>query len=165
MRVRTPAAAASHLWTALVTAVGLFLPGAIQGADPEPAPDCALLNPGADSATSASCRSCHLLPRVHPVDLDYGVVAARDPGRYVPGAEVVRAGLLLPYGELRCVTCHDGESPWRYRLVLPAGTVAIVYRPPGGFPRTPASSTPASPGDDVDSTPLCRACHRIGGGP
>lgn len=131
-----------------------------------PAPGCALLAPDAPQATTRTCTACHGLSRTHPIDVDYALAAARAPERYRPVEEVVRAGGLLPEGQIRCVTCHDGASPWRYRLALPAGaiaapSVAAMRADPASFPelRVRPLSPPPPPGSDVTPTPLCRLCH------
>lgn len=133
--------------------------------EPAPAPPCGLLAPGSELATTAECTACHALRRTHPVDLDYARAAAAAPGRLFPADEVVRAGGYLPDGQLRCVTCHDRRSPWRYRIALPPGavpspSVATMRAAPGTYPglrvRTPVT---LAPGAEVTPTPLCKLCH------
>jgi hypothetical protein len=88
--------------------------------------------------------------------------------------DVVARGLFLPDGEIRCVTCHDGRSRWRYGLAIPAGAVPQ----PAVNPRDPAThADPAAKakreaevraaqqsgayGVKVSPKPLCLICHAI----
>lgn len=158
------AAAPPVLTGAEITRFGQLATNGAPSADAA-APGCALLAPGSERSTTAACLACHDLRRTHPVDLDYAQAAAREPGRYAPAADVVRAGGYLPDGQLRCVTCHDRRSPWRYQIALPAGavptpSVAAMRSDPARYPElTVSQPQPLPPGSDVTPTPLCRMCH------
>lgn len=139
--------------------------GSVSLAAAEATPGCALLAAGSEQSTTAACVACHDLRQTHPVDVDYAVAAARAPDRYVPAAEVVRAGGYLPDGQIRCVTCHDRASPWKYRIALPPGavptpSVATMRKDPARYPGLGVrDAQPLLPGSDVTPTPLCRMCH------
>jgi len=110
-------------------------------ARPDGAARCALLTPGAETSPVAACLACHAgSGSGHPVGMAYGPAAYRVGPRLRPAADVVRAGVFLPEGELRCTTCHDGRSQVRFRLALPPGT--------------PASAR-------AGTKPLCLACHAL----
>jgi len=85
-------------------------------------------------------------------------------------SEVVARGVFLPDGEIRCVTCHDGRSPWKYGIALPPGAKAK----PGVNPRDPTTyeEGPALAARErelhtsneryslvVGTKPLCLVCH------
>lgn len=129
---------------------------------------CVLFSERARSARSGDCVGCHRTSssghaRSHAVDVDYGAAAARR-SALRPVAEVVRRGVFLPENELRCVTCHDGSSPWANALALPPGAAATLEVDPTD-PRTVQSADaprPAPrPGDRVSTKPLCLACHAM----
>jgi hypothetical protein len=131
--------------------------------------DCKLFRPDAHTVPADECMACHGLHQTHPVDLDYDAVAWRPGSGLRPAPEVVSRGVFLPDGKLRCVTCHDARSNWRYRLVLPPGAAArpaVDSRRPETFEDGPARqralSRPLEPGADVSPTPLCKACHTLG---
>lgn len=155
LRIRSDAATAS---AAVVSA-----------AENVPAPEtCALSLPGATSVPSADCLRCH--PRQgHKVDVDYASAYARASWSLRTEEEVVRRGVLLPHGRLECVTCHDGRSPWKYKLALPPGAAAVpavvsgrpeTYEGGRTWRTASASSAPLlPPGTQVSPSPLCAACH------
>jgi hypothetical protein len=150
---------------------------------PAPVPEsrtasCLLFQPGKEGAPAEACIACHgEQSRTHPVDIAYP--AAR------PGSsslreqqEVVKRGVFLPDGTIRCATCHDARSPWRSHLAIPAGAevhAAVNPRDPASYrsseaplragglsmPR-PTNAAGARSGAAVTSTPLCQACHTIG---
>ena len=132
------------------------------GAADERAP-CLLDEVGSERAAVAACLACHEQPGpAHPVGMAYAPGAGsslRDP------TEVVRRGVLLPDGEIRCVTCHDRRSPWKYRIALPPGsTVRAAVRPgdPATYDPALIAQRPApKPGDAVTPKPLCLACHAM----
>jgi len=131
-------------------------------------PGCALLVPGSQDAPVAECLRCHAgSGSGHPVGLDYVGVSAVRRGHGIPlrsAQEAIRRGAFLPSGELRCTTCHDRESPWRYRLAIPPGAEVR----PAVNPRNPATYDPAAGpppivarGGDVGTKPLCLLCHAL----
>jgi hypothetical protein len=99
----------------------------------------------------------------HPYDIDYGRIGGNSDGMLRPIDEVVRRGVSLPDREIRCVTCHDRRSPWRYHIALPPGSVpthAVDRRRPQTYENARALPAPR-PGDDVGRKPLCLACHAL----
>ena len=122
---------------------------------------CALFEPGSESAQSASCLSCHAEHQGmgnHTIDVPYA--AAREPD-FRPAEEVLRRGVQIPGGEVRCTTCHDAASPWKYRVALPRGARAlraVNLRDRSTYEQAPL---PARPGDEVSVKPLCLACHAL----
>ena len=125
------------------------------------------MHAGSEATTSRDCVACHSATGrdSHPVDVDYEWARTTAAGRTLrPLGEVVRRGVLVPDGKLRCVTCHDGRSPWKYRIALPPGTVprpAVNPRDPGTYDGRRGSSPPLPPGSEVTPTPLCLACHAL----
>jgi hypothetical protein len=74
---------------------------------------------------------------------------------------VRRRGVRIPDGEVRCTTCHDASSPWKYRVALPRGAPAVRavnLRDPSTYGNPPLA---AQPGDEVGAKPLCLACHAL----
>jgi hypothetical protein len=127
---------------------------------------CGLLLPGSDAATSRECLECHarLAHGGHPYDLNYARWgSATAGGRLRPINEVLRRGLFLPDQEIRCVTCHDRRSPWRFYIRLPAGSplahAVDPKRPETYENRRPLP--PPRPGDDIARKPLCLGCHAL----
>lgn len=128
--------------------------------------DCALLAAGWQDATVASCLACHATSAevAHPTGMDYAAAAqasARGPSPLRPASDVVARGVLLPAGEVRCVTCHAPTSPWKDHLALPPGATprpAVTLADPSTYEASSALPAPA-PGDAVTPTPLCTACH------
>ena len=144
-----------------------------------PTASCLLFQPGKEGAPAESCIACHgEKSRTHPVDIPYpaarsGFSSLRDQ------QEVVKRGVFLPQGTIRCATCHDARSPWRSHLAIP-GTAevraAVNPRDPASHDRSrveplragavavprPLNATGARSGDAVTPTPLCQACHTIG---
>jgi hypothetical protein len=122
---------------------------------------CALSAPGSQSLPSASCLPCHAEHQGmgnHGVDVPYA--GAREPD-FRPAQEVARRGVRLPGGEVRCTTCHDGASPWKYRIALPRGVRpvrAVNPRDRSSYEQQPPL---AQPGDEVAVKPLCLACHAL----
>jgi hypothetical protein len=85
-----------------------------------------------------------------------------------PTVEIVRRGLFLPDGEVRCTTCHGGRSRLRHLLALPPDTEMVDpvdRRSPRSFdsavqapqPRRRMTAAEAQrvlpPGTEVRSTP------------
>jgi hypothetical protein len=126
---------------------------------------CVLFTERARTSRSGDCTGCHRAsasghPHSHVVDVDYAAAAGRR-SALRPMAEVVRRGVFLPENELRCVTCHDGASPWAHALALPPGTAATLAVE-AADPRTFHPDEPRAaprPGDRVSAKPLCLACH------
>lgn len=127
---------------------------------------CGLLLPGSDAAPSGECAACHGLQSHsgHPYDLTYQGSVSPVGGRALRSREeALRRGMFLPDGQLRCVTCHDGRSPWRYFLRLPPGaalTHAVIPARPATYENT-SQLPPVRPGDDVGRKPLCLGCHAL----
>jgi hypothetical protein len=124
-------------------------------AAPAPPSQCGLFEP-----TAQGCLSCHKAEG-HVFDVDYASAAAGNP-MLRPADEVVRRGVLLPDGQVRCTTCHDARSPWKDRIALPPGSKVM----PGVNPFDKATfdgppRPPPRPGDAVSPKPLCLACHAL----
>jgi hypothetical protein len=100
----------------------------------------------------------------HPYDIEYGhwrTGATNESLR--PIEEVLRRGLALPDRRIRCTTCHERGSPWKYHIKLPPGstpTHAVDLRRPVTY-ENPERLPPPRPGDDVGRKPLCLACHAL----
>jgi hypothetical protein len=142
-----------------------------------PAASCLLVQPGKEGAPAETCIACHgEKTRTHPVDIAYPVAQAGSSLR--DQQEVVKRGVFLPDGTIRCATCHDARSPWRGHLAIPAGAevhAAVNPRDPSSYrsreapPRAGGPSLPRSmnaagarSGAAVTTTPLCQACHTMG---
>lgn len=72
-------------------------------------------------------------------------------------------GIILLDGRLRCVTCHDRNSPWKFRIKLPPGSTllpAVDVTRRATYERSETLPTPR-PGDDVAKKSLCLACHAL----
>lgn len=131
-------------------------------------PRCGLLASGSESAAIGDCLRCHAgSGSGHPVGVDYARAAAGRRGHGIPlrAAEVaVRRGAFLPGGELRCTTCHDRRSPWRFRLALPPGAAiqpAVDHRAPATFDPAAGPAPDVRAGDAVGTKPLCLLCHAL----
>ena len=158
--------------------------GAPNGAPGGPSPSpCHLYRPGAADAPASECVACHRgtagVSHSHPVDVDYESLRLGGRGTALrAAADVVSRGVLLPEGQIRCGTCHDGHSPWMYRIALPptaeirpAANMAdhasyeADRRPPTAPPplragqAVPSVPPQLKPGSMVSPTPLCMACH------
>lgn len=124
---------------------------------------CPFLGGTSTATSSQECMSCHGLHQTHPIDIDYVQSSQRRPDSFRTLDEVVRRGVYLPDGQVKCTTCHDPRSPWKYRLAVPPGTVArpaVNIANPSTFERTrKAAQAPLPPGSAVTPTPLCLACH------
>jgi hypothetical protein len=135
---------------------------------------------GVEDPSSETCLRCHgsggALPGSnHPVDMDYESAAARSRGSMLalrPIAEVVARGVFLPDGQIRCVTCHDGRSPWKYGIALPSGAKvkpAVNPRDPTTYEDGPALRAREAElltsnerySIAVGTKPLCLVCHAI----
>ena len=140
--------------------LGIAVACALCAAAQEPSP-CALFAAGSESASSASCLGCHREHQGtgnHSIDVPYA--AAREPG-FRPAQEVLRRGVRIPGGEVGCTTCHDGASPWKYRVALPRGAPAVRAVNLRDRPTYEQAPLPARPGDEVSVKPLCLACHAL----
>jgi hypothetical protein len=136
-------------------------------------PECDLLLPGSESAALGDCLRCHAdqasshAGSRHPVGLDYARAHAAQRGHGLPlrsPEEAVRRGAFLPGGELRCTTCHERRSPWRYRLAIPPGAsvrAAVDPRDPATYGPAPGRAAAPRPGDAVGTKPLCLLCHGL----
>jgi hypothetical protein len=142
---------------------------------------CALVLSDSDLAKTEHCVSCHGGGRIgpqfhtsHPVDVDHEMARMRPGSALRPASEVVKRGLFLPDGKVRCTTCHHGRSQFRYRLAIPASAEirdAVDHRDPRTYdpelrarqPRQRMTAAVAQralpPGTEVSPTPLCKVCH------
>jgi hypothetical protein len=130
--------------------VGIAVGVALCAVAQEPA-QCALFSPGSESATSAPCLSCHVSHSGmanHSIDVPY----AAQGSDLRPIDEVRRRGVRIPDGEVRCTSCHDWRSPWRYRVALPPGAPAlraVDLRDRATYENPPR---PAQPGEEVGAS-------------
>jgi hypothetical protein len=152
-------------FTGTMVALGCALLCAPFAASAEENMRCRLLDAGAETLKTADCMACHdgragaawtgdarnappTLHQTHPVDVDYSrATTMKKRARLRDQAETVRRGAFLPDGYIRCATCHDARSQYRFRLSIP----------------TTGASAP-SPDErtgSVDPTPLCALCHTI----
>lgn len=128
---------------------------------------CLLWMPEGQKAEAKTCLTCHdgsgakaHLRSSHPVDLDYAQAQGLNPALR-PLAEVQKRGVVVPDGQLRCVTCHSATSPWAMKVALPPGAQAR----PAVNPFRPETYDVAAPktapvaGSEVSAKPLCLACH------
>jgi hypothetical protein len=149
---------------------------AISVASPAAAPLAAcILAPGSGNiATTQDCTACHVgfaQGHSHPVDVNQDSVRSRS---LRPAAEVVKRGVFLADGKVTCLSCHDGNSPWKAKLALPPDA-QLRERVKPGDPETydPVQMRPSAltgltattgkarlpAGTEVSPTPLCKACH------
>jgi hypothetical protein len=132
---------------------------------------CELLLPGSGTAATRKCLACHdgggagtPLHATHPVDVDYARAAGRAPFAYRRAEEAVARGVFLPEGMVRCTTCHDGRSRWKYRLALPPGAIprpAVDPENPATYEGQGRPTAPLPPGSDVGRKALCLGCHAL----
>jgi hypothetical protein len=142
---------------------------------------CILVPGVANTTTTRDCTACHAgfeSRHSHPVDVDQDAARNRSFGGSGPSlrsaAEVVRRGVFLADGKVTCLTCHDGNSPWKAKIALPPDAPLKEAVKPGK-PETydPDAMRPSAmrgltattgkallaPGTEVSPTPLCKACH------
>jgi len=165
-----------HRWAWVVAAGVLVWDNASAGASPEPASptaSCLLFQPGKEGAPAEHCLACHgAQTRTHPVDIPYAA-ARSGPSSLRDQQEVMKRGVFLPDGTIRCASCHDARSPWRGHLAIPGGSevqAAVNPRDPASYELRAGSATMPRPlnaagarsGAAVSPTPLCQACHTIG---
>ena len=126
---------------------------------------CRLRDRDSQTLQTNDCKVCHdgkmaaswtgdprnappTLHQTHPVDVDYHrSVATKRRARLRDAGEAVRRGAFLPEGYIRCTTCHDGTSTYRFKLTVPASAttnVSFAERQRG------------------DPTALCVVCHKMG---
>jgi hypothetical protein len=173
-------------WVTVVGGVVALAVGTAASAEPpadvHPLADrCALFRSNAvEDASVEGCLRCHdgsfaSAGSNHPVGMAYAPAAAARQRSMMPlrsAEEVVARGVFLPDGELRCVTCHDGRSRWRYGLAIPAGAsphAAVNPRDPrtygpGAAARNAevgAAQRRGTYGVKVSPKPLCVACHAL----
>ena len=127
-------------------------------------PGCLLVPGGSNLATTSDCTACHVgfdARHSHPVDVYQDSPRSRS---LRSPAEVVRRGVFLADGKVTCLSCHDGNSSWKYRIAMPPdATIRPRVKP--GDPRTyapgmVARAAPTIPaGSDVSPAPLCMVCH------
>lgn len=128
-------------------------------------PGACILAPGSgNQATTADCTACHANfadRHSHPVDV---YMSNGRSGSLRTADEVVRRGVFLADGKVTCLSCHDGNSSWKYHLALPPGSKVRSRVVPGRpetyeNPEVPRIVAPMAAGSDVSPTPLCKACH------
>lgn len=129
-------------------------------------PGGCILVPGAGNlATTSDCTACHASYQAqhsHPVDVYQDAGRSRSLRK---ASEVVKRGVFLADGKVTCLSCHDGNSKWKYKIALPPDAQTsprVKPRDPSTFApgmvvRTAATTMPA--GSDVSPAPLCKACH------
>ncbi|HET8734646.1 MAG TPA: hypothetical protein VFM45_12850 [Anaeromyxobacteraceae bacterium] len=134
-----------------------------------------LLAPGSgNAATTRDCTACHANHQgshSHPVDVYQDAVRSSS---LRTSAEVVRRGVFLADGKVSCLSCHDGNSTWKFKLALPPDAKlrepvkpgnAATYDPAQMAPSRLAGLTATTgrqvlpAGTEVSPTPLCKACH------
>jgi len=125
---------------------------------------CILVRGSGNGASTSDCTSCHVnyqAQHSHPVDVYQDAGRSRS---LRSAAEVVRRGVFLSDGKVTCLSCHDGNSTWKYKIALPPDA-QLKPRVKPGNPMTyesvavvrTAATMPT--GSDVSPTPLCMACH------
>lgn len=128
------------------------------------APACLLVPGGSNLATTSDCTACHFnyaRGHSHPVDVYQDSLRSRS---LRSSAEVVKRGVFLADGKVSCLSCHDGNSTWKYKIALPPGA-AIRPRVKPGDPQTYApgmivrTAVTMPGGSDVSPAPLCKVCH------
>ena len=152
------------------------------GAPAERSLGCMLPRDGSHAATTGQCLGCHGQSMGehsgHPVEVDYEDARVRSGsqrGHLRPIEEAVRRGAFVPDGKVRCVSCHDGHSRWRYRLAIPPdadlrpavrASDARTYDPApatraaAASPLAARAQAAALPdGTEVSARPLCLSCH------
>jgi hypothetical protein len=139
------------------------------------APGCLLLSGAVSSATTRQCTACHANEgsgHSHPIDVPQEGGRSR---MLRSAAEVVKRGVFLQDGMVTCLSCHDGNSKWKYKIALPSGSQVRsrvvagrteTYESPVvpvsigvGVPGGPVTVSTYPAGSDVSPTPLCKACH------
>lgn len=127
-------------------------------------PGCILVPGAGNLATTSDCTACHTghaTRHSHPVDVYQDSLRSRS---LRTSAEVVKRGVFLADGKVTCLSCHDGNSSWKYKIALPPGSATRPRVKPGdpqtyapGMILRVATALPA--GSDVSPAPLCVACH------
>jgi hypothetical protein len=142
---------------------------------------CILVPGGPGTATTRDCTACHVAfegRHSHPVDVDQDAARYRSRGGSGPSlrsaAEVVKLGVFLADGKVSCLTCHDGNSPWKFKIALPPDAKLkepVVPGNPQTYDPTQMRPSPMAgltattgrrllpAGTAVSPTPLCKACH------
>ncbi len=129
------------------------------------APTACILTPGSgNQAATSDCTACHASfadRHSHPVDV---YMSNGRSGSLRTAAEVVRRGVFLADGKVTCLSCHDGNSSWKYHLALPPDAKVrprVVPGKPETYenPEAPRPAALMAAGSDVSPTPLCKACH------
>jgi hypothetical protein len=107
------------------------------------------------------------------VDVDYEEIAASRARNLRSLSDVVRRGLFVPGGRVVCHTCHDANSHWGSKIVIPPGSTVTprvipgnpgTYDPGKGQPRTMAveeARTLLARGYALSPKPLCLSCHAL----
>jgi hypothetical protein len=141
---------------------------ASNGPGPPPRGNCKLYSPDVHRLTAQECQSCHPFHRSHPVDFEYESRAYRPGADLRPLSEVVKRGVFMPDGMVRCVSCHDARSRWAGKLALPPGAAlrpAVDTRNPATYERPVPKVIDGrglADGTAVSPTPLCKVCHTTG---
>jgi hypothetical protein len=125
---------------------------------------CALATAG-EAVTTRDCVACHTHADAsmnHPVDVDYQAAVWRRASTLRPLEVAVKRGAFIPEGQVRCTSCHERTSPWKYHLAIPAGAGvhrAVVRGDPSTYESGSAGAALLPPGSDVGRKPLCLTCH------
>jgi hypothetical protein len=131
---------------------------------------CLLTREATSGAPASRCLGCHggsiREHASHPVDVDYEGSPGQATGVLRTLREAIARGAFLPDGKVRCTSCHDGRSRFRYRLAIPPGSEirpAIRLDDPRTFEPAagPGGGLAALLADrpKVAARPLCLSCH------
>jgi hypothetical protein len=125
------------------------------------------------STPAATCLACHPFHEGHPVEVDYTQAVASRRHELRDSSDVVRRGVFLPGGRVVCHTCHDANSPWKSKIVIPPGSKVSGMVIPGN-PGTYDPDRPATRIMTVEEArvvlparyalspkPLCLVCHAL----
>jgi hypothetical protein len=125
------------------------------------------------STPAATCLACHPFHEGHPVEIDYAQAVYSRRHDLRDSSDVVRRGVFLPSGRVVCHTCHDANSPWKNKVVIPPGSKVSDMVIPGD-PRTYDPDRTAIRAMTVEEArvrlpagyalspkPLCLACHSL----
>jgi hypothetical protein len=107
------------------------------------------------------------------VELDYAQAVNSRRHDLRDSSDVVRRGVFLPGGRVVCLTCHDANSPWKNKIVIPPGSRVsdmVITGDPKTYdpdrPRTRSMNVEEArvllpPGHALSPKPLCLVCHAM----